>query len=564
MKTTSANQFPGYHFNVLGYDINPTELAAKVGRKLNGQPQTFWGTLGWSDNSPFSYKGSIAFSEKGNERSKGITGKIVDELKLFNPDISESSPLIERFINFDECNLNQFKLFKKSRRQLQLTLFLQPGEGALVYIQHSLKDDFQDPEADIEFVQPQKTSDDFDSSKRDRLNYIFDFIPKNKVNFSMVNNELHLEQSQEENDSSFIVKILTFKRKEGKAIDLFRENMKRINKSALYGRIEDGFAEKVGEDKYAFFRFNPAINETDNEGMKRGGKFEPVTDVTILDPGKKTLLLIHGTFSTTLNTFAHLHYSKNGNPSLFQELVSEGIYEQIVAFDHPTISRNADENISHLLENYFTNFSFGSNHVDAIACSRGCIVAEALSNHPDAPDKIKLGKIMLFSAANGVGYFEKGAYIPKFLSLWRKTASGPFLKVILTLAQYSSEFFLQMPGCQQMTPEHPSLVNVLNRAPNSEHSLFQCMVSDWNFDVARGHLFKRSGAWLMDRSIALFLGKEHDWVVGCNSQRKLPVNAKRKQDIKLDSMHCRYFDETYTRSNPMVTHHIKSFLSANA
>ncbi|MGV3629784.1 MAG: DUF7379 domain-containing protein [Bacteroidota bacterium] len=560
MKTTSSNQFPEFHFNVLGHEINQAELQRKIRRESSQQPQSFWGTLGWSDNSAFHYKGSIAFSEKGNQRSEGPTGKIVDELKLFNPLINSATPLVERFINFDECSLDQFKLFKKSRKQLQLTLFLQPDEGALVYIQHSLKDNFRDKDADIEFIQPQKTNADF-GSDRDRLNYIFDFIPKNKVDFSLVDNELHLEQGEEENDSSFILKILTFKREPGTALDLFKKSMARINKATLYETIEGGFAEKVGEDKYGLFLFNPAINETDNEGLKRGGRFEALSGMEGVDPAKKTLLLIHGTFSTTLNTFAHLHYLKNGQPSLLQELIANGTYEQILGFDHPTISHNADQNIMHLLENYFDSFSFGENHVDAIACSRGCIVAEALSSHPDAAAKIKLGKIMLFSAANGVGYFEKGAYIPKFLSIWRKTASGPFLKVILTLAQYSSEFFLQMPGCEQMTPGHQSLETILNRQPNSPSCLFLCMVSDWNFDIARGTLFKRSGAWLMDRSIALFLGKEHDWVVGCVSQRKLPLNAQRRTDINLDSMHCRYFDEAYTKSDILVNLHIKNFLS---
>ena len=558
MITTNSLQFPQYHFNILGQAINTEELAAKLSRQSEIQPQSFWGTLGWSDNSPFQYKGTISFSEKGNAKSRGITAKLVDELKLFHPEITPETPLIERFINFDDCSLDQFKLFKKSRKQLQLTLFLQPDEGAIVYIQHSLKGDFEDQEAEVEFIQPQKTNKQFDS-KRDRLDYIFDYIPKNKVDFALVNQELHLEQGEEENDSSFIVKVLTFKRSEGTAMDLFRESMQRINKVSVYDRIEDGFAEKVGEEKYALFKFNPQVNEKDPDEMLRGGKFERLADMSSVDPNKKTLLLIHGTFSTTLNTFAHLHFSKNGKPSLLQELVSEGIYEQILAFDHPTISRNADENIEHLLENYFSDFTFGDSHVDLIACSRGCIVAEALSNHPDAASRIKAGKIMLFSAANGVGYFEKGAYIPKFLSLWRKTASGPFLKVILSLVQYSSEFFLQMPGCEQMTPNHPSLKRVLDRQPNSEHTLFQCMVSDWNFDLARGHLFKRSGAWMMDRSISLFLGREHDWVVGCISQRKLPARAKRLQDIDLVSMHCRYFDEGYTKSDPLVNYHIKRF-----
>lgn len=559
MKTNTSNQFPGYHFNVLGAEISEQELSAKIGRRNASTPETFWGTLGWSDDSPFNYSGHIAFSEKGNLKSTGSTGRIIDELKSFHPLIGPENPLVERFINFDECSLDQFRLFKKNRKRLRLTLFLPPDEGALVYIQHSLKADYNDEEADIEFIQPKKTNDNFDS-ERDRLDYVFDFIPKNKVDFSLIDDVLHLEQTGEENDSSFIVKILTFKREQGSAPHLFKKSMDRIN--LLYEGVENNFVEKVGEKKYALFKFNPAINENDADNLPRGGKFETITDMSVIDPAKKTLFLLHGTFSTTLNTFAHIHYRKNGGSSFLQELMAEGLYEQILAFDHPTISHNADQNIGHLLDTYFGAFTFGENHVDVIACSRGCIVAEALSNYPHATDKIKLGKIILFSAANGVGYFEKGAYVPKFLSIWKKTASGPFLKVILSLAQYSSEFFLQLPGCEQMTPGHKSLSDILGRNMNSSKSLFLCVVSDWNFDLARGNVFKRSGTYLLDRSIALFLGRQHDWVVGCLSQRKLPVNARRLKDIDLDSMHCRYLDEMYTKSEPTVHRHIKDFLSA--
>lgn len=82
--------------------------------------------------------------------------------------------------------------------------------------------------------------------------------------------------------------------------------------------------------------------------------------------------------------------------------------------------------------------------------------------------------------------------------------------------------------------------------PLNNSTKFISVTSDWTFKNARGKVFKRSGAYLLDRTISLILGKKHDWVVGVESQLLLPKNAYRKKLVELDSMHCRYLDESYT------------------
>lgn len=543
-------------FIILGKEIDEREFLAKYNSKYNSRHVTsFWGTLGWSDDSKFEFEGNLVLSDKGNDTSIGMTGELVKDLKSFNPQITEEDKLVERFINFDNCDFQNYEdtdFSNEQRKKLRLTLFLAENEGALVYIEHQKKGFFDDKEAEIEFIQPKQTDANF-STKRDRLTYLFDPIIQKKSFWTKLLDFFAFNKQKGIQESSFVLKVLTFKRDEGTATELLEKSLQNINHSLIQEAVNDISYSFIGQKKYALYKFNADKDQwVKKEGNARGGTFEEINDMSTINPNAKTLLLIHGTFSSTLVTFAHLHYKKNGATSFLQKLIQEGVYEQIIAFDHPTISHNAEQNLNYLFEHYFTDFTFGNNAIDVMACSRGCIVAELLSGFSQAQGKLHLNKVILFSAANGVGYFKKLENVPKFFSVWRKTAVGPFAKLILAFAQYSSEFFLQMPGSLQMKPDHPSLTSVLNIQMNDTRTEFILFVSDWKINNARGGLFKRSGAFMMDRSIRFFLGKEHDWVVGCVSQMLHPSNCPHVIKHKIDSMHCKYFDENYTISNPEI------------
>lgn len=539
MKTTSATGFS--KFIPIGDEVNPVEYISKIKFESEQKPTTFWATLGWSNDEPFGFDGKLEFSENGNISSHGITGMLVEELKKMND--NPNLLVKERFINLDHTTIDQQKIFKLGqKKKLRLTLFLNQEEAALVYIQHSLKGNFDDENADIEFIQPEKTDENF-STNRDRLNYNFDVIPKHQLKKSHSRKE-EFEQTKRLNNSSFILKVLTYTRGTGNGKELYEKAVSTINKQFIYDTVEHQIGNLVGKKKYNLLHFNP--NGIDAEHPAFKGTFESIDSFASLNPAAKTLFLIHGTFASTNTTFAHFLNEKSNGRSFLQHLLDTHQYDQIIAFDHPTISHDVDQNIDYLLNNYLTNNHFSLTQIDIIACSRGCILAEAFSNDPRLNGILSFNKIMLFSAANGVNYFRFAENIPKFLSLWQKTVSGPFLKVILTLAQFSSEFFLQMPGCEQMTPNHPKLTTILNRPPLSLNTKFISATSDWTFKNSRGNVFKRSGAYLLDKTVSLILGKKHDWVVGLESQLLLPKNAFREQLIQLDSMHCRYLDENYT------------------
>ncbi|MBU3661253.1 MAG: hypothetical protein FGM14_15380 [Flavobacteriales bacterium] len=539
MKTLSISGFR--KFIPIGNEVNPSEFLSKITLESQQKPESFWATLGWSDNQPFGFNGELEFSENGNLLSRGITGKIVNELKSINDD--PNVVIVERFINLDHAAIDQQKKFRfNKKKKLRLTLFLNPEEAALVYIQHSLKENYNDDDADIEFIQPEKT-DKYFTTNRDRLHYYFDVIPKNELKQTTPNNK-KFEQSEITNDSSFILKILTFTRGTGSGKELYEKAISKINKQDIYDNVEHQIGNLVGKKKYNLLKFNPNGNDLENPEFR--GAFESIDSFSNLNSDAKTLFLIHGTLASTNTTFKHFLTEKSNGRSFLQHLLDTKQYEQIIAFDHPTISHDVNQNIEYLLAKYLTSAQFSQTHIDIIACSRGCVFAEALSNDTRLNGILSFNKIMLFSAANGVNYFRFAKNIPKFLSMWQKTASGPFLKVILTLAQFSGEFFLQMPGCEQMTPNHPKLKAILEREPLNSNTKFISATSDWTLDNARGHVFKRSGAFLLDRTISLILGNEHDWVVGVESQLLLPNNSNRVKRIELDSMHCKYLDESYT------------------
>ena len=133
----------GYKFQDLD-DYHLSELGRKLNWKNFDKIDCCWATLGWQNNKKFSLSGSIDYSEKGNENSNGATRKEIESIWQFNPLSNESGfKVTERFINFDnvEFNIDRELFHFDDIPKLRLTLFLNCDEGALVYYQHSSKED---------------------------------------------------------------------------------------------------------------------------------------------------------------------------------------------------------------------------------------------------------------------------------------------------------------------------------------------------------------------------------------------------------------------------------------
>ncbi len=108
--------------------------------------------------------------------------------------------------------------------------------------------------------------------------------------------------------------------------------------------------------------------------------------------GQRSLLLIHGTSSTTDGGFAHF------NNELLRDL--QGRYSgRIFALDHPTIATSPDQNVRWLID----NLPGDGWDLDVIAHSRGGLVARTLVEHASgsaAAGRIQLNRVVFLGTPN--------------------------------------------------------------------------------------------------------------------------------------------------------------------
>jgi hypothetical protein len=519
-------------------------LEKKLSEKNSPKIADVWGTLGWEDDSAPKFKGRIAFSESGNFSSEGATLKVVKELYGINKHLDGANQKVrELFINFDDMKLGKLIDFNRPNTapNLRLTIFLEPDEGAVAFIQHSVATDYNDEEAPLEFVMPEQGADD-SGSGRDRMTFL---IPLD-----------HLRERSENLDiifktriASFILKILTFKRTQGQPSVVLEQTKTLLHDKAKQLEYKDDIGDYIfGPDKYAILKYFPfATPNIKGEG----GEFVS-SDVAPIDFNKKTLLLVHGTFASVAGSFKHLYKKQYNNGYFLNRLLSEGVFEQIIAFNHPTVSENAQDNVDWFLRKIqgkrFTK------PISILSSSRGVLVAKRFSSAVNE-SVMPIEKVLMFSGANGVGWFKVGKNIARGLSIMKRLSSPGAGKMILGFLQFSADFFLSQKACVEMTPGSKALNDLLSLTPQSR-TVFLNVVSDWDSDLVQEREIRRFFATGLDKVIQLALGREHDWVVGTKEQRIYfsHSNARTKEVIQIVSMHSHYFDLKYTYKND--THRI--------
>ena len=122
----------------------------------------------------------------------------------------------------------------------------------------------------------------------------------------------------------------------------------------------------------------------------------PTTDAS------KVLLFVHGTFSSTRGSFAHLLTHQAGR-SFFA--VATATYDVVLGFDHRTLTENPMTNAKQLLAALQgLGLSPGST-IDAIAFSRGGLVirslVETLLAEADLLPGTKIGRVIFVGCTNG-------------------------------------------------------------------------------------------------------------------------------------------------------------------
>lgn len=522
------------------------DLTTTLQKKGKATKDNIWGTLGWENDTPFGPSGELVFSKEGNtdegihnkETKNILTRKEIADLKAVNPELSirRRKEIHEYYINFDAVEFSLPEVFNPVELpRLRLTVFIEPDEGAIVYFQRSKKEDFLDEQAFSEYILHEQET----TSTRDRLTYLFPVEP-NYILESVPESENLYRQSGIETGMSFIVKVLVFKQKRGSEKQLYNRFLKTINQS------EKGTTKVAGKDKYALLKFDPV------NGVS--GKFIQIKTGSQIDPHAKTMLLIHGTFVDTESSFEHLLKPRPGGKNVLQELLGKGKFEQILAFNHPTISDHAEGNVA-WLSSFLQQLNIQLSHpLQIIASSRGALVAECMAADVILQQHVPvISKIMLFSAGNGCGYFNLGHKISRVLVIWRTVSPGPAGKIIASLAQLSVQWFLSQPGCKMMTINSPELQAILSRPPLNPSIRYTSVLADWHKClVDEKGFFKRVGSTSLDAVIRIALGKEHDWVIGVEQQKRVPANSGIPNQILRHATHGRYLEAGYVRDESCI------------
>jgi hypothetical protein len=549
MMNDKNNQFDK-RFLILGdYTLinkyTKTKKQKKIVRKQQrGKLPGVWGTLGWKNDQAFNLEVINSKTGNTNENKRDIiTTQIIEEIDSFNSSIKEiSNDVVERFINFENTNFNidwaKIKTYDDIP-ELRLDLFVKDEEGVIVFHYHQLKENFQqlnDESVYEQFIQCQKTDDNY-TTKRDRLTYYFKVLPPYKYNITKNN---QIEWTEELRTTSFILKIITFERISGTPGEILNDFFSKENIKLLASTSGASATYSLfGKNKNELLIYDNTVKSSSVASSNKNrfdmyGAFFKVDNEHKIDENKKTLLLIHGTFSNTLNTFESLIKLRN-NSSELEDFLSINQYKQVIAFNHPTISADVFDNLK-AFKKLLREVKFKKS-VSLLAASRGCILAQAIGANKTIP--FIVDKCLMFSPANGVGYFDVGEKIATGLGILKKVLSGRPSSYVLALLQFSAEYFLEQPGAQQMTFNSKELKKVTNAKLANKESKYTAVINEW-----QKILINKKGTrfWMQiaDGIIKLMLGNEHDFVVGVKGQRNLPKQYN-VTEIPMASTHCKYF-----------------------
>jgi hypothetical protein len=116
------------------------------------------------------------------------------------------------------------------------------------------------------------------------------------------------------------------------------------------------------------------------------------------DRPARILLMVHGTFSTTLGSYGALGVTKWGRAFLER---ARSRYDAIIGYDHRTLSRNPLENAEDLLGR-LEQTNAPSLDIDAVAFSRGALVLRSLIEYllPSASLRARVKRAVFVGATN--------------------------------------------------------------------------------------------------------------------------------------------------------------------
>ncbi len=486
---------------------------AFIQRRSKTRGNHIWATLGPWDARELPFRGRLLCSTRGSQRSvPEYAGQAtIDEIAnvreareaFLNRD--PESAVIERYISFEDVQLNQplstFTL--DALPHARLTVFVRSDEGALVFLQRmprgsgSGKRKLQNAnDTDAEYLLPEATDDDNDCSSRDRLNYRIPIYPEAEFELTDEGNKLRAVPAP---DCKMVLKVLVFKRRNSSSHDVIQRA-----------------AARLGLSRHNLLRYRPEAS-----------RFEDVESDRI-EPGARTLLLLHGTFSSTEGTFGDLY---NRPDSFLSRLMAGGHFDQILALDHDTIFVPPAENVSR-----FDEILAGRTlhkPVRAIGFSRGALLLKQMAISSEAA-RIEHG--VTVAGANHVGYFAALRSLNWLLTAMRYlTPPGPALRILSAIAQHSSRALERLEGLRAMDRAsdinrgilgHPQLPTTLIPVAGAFHP-----------SLVEGR-WKRISRRTLNAAISVLLTtRSHDWVVAKAEQRRIEPLTEVRPPIEIRSRH---------------------------
>lgn len=529
-------------------NIKNKRLEKKLKREEKKTLPGVWGTMGWKNNAAFDIGGEIRISRTGNmtfKEKRGIKHQLLQDLVDVNDGKNiKALSIREFFIDLSDVQVKFPKEFNiNDMPTFRFELFLEDNEGAMVYMEHKSKSGNEDDDF-VEFVMCERTDVNF-SSDRDRLCYYIPAVPSQKLIY--VSGDTY-RLSNELQSARPTVRIFTFKRKKAPAAQIVNGIAAFLNRRKQGSKNTELVDFMLRNERYAFMKFDPKISakiEYQDSSIDTGGLFLNCTTNQI-DPNAKTLLLIHGTFSSTVGSHGLLFRKEGNKPSILQEFLSAGHYQQILAFDHITIAHNAEMNADWLYD-YLKNVKF-TKPLDVITSSRGALVGEHLSQDKRFKGLMEFNRVLMFSPAHGCGYFKAGPFVNRGLSVLRLGLSATAGKMMLGYLQNSVQYFLEQPGAKMLHLNSAEVNHYLAAEQNNSQTQFINVIADWDKSLnPRNRWFKYHRARVLDVLISGLLGRENDWVIGCEQQKLKPKKAKDGGNYLVHAVHGGTYDNTHAR-----------------
>ena len=309
-------------------------------------------------------------------------------------------------------------------------------------------------------------------------------------------------------------------------------------------------------------------------------QWQPINDLKALglpaNRQARLLLLIHGTFSSTIGAYGALGATPWGGKLLEGALAN---YDAVIGFDHPTLSEDPLANATDLLRR-LKSAADGAPppYLDVVVHSRGGLVVRSLLEHllPLSDWRPRIGRVVFVAAPNGGTLLAEPENWKKLIDLYTNLATvackligmipqaKPTTLILQELIQGLGAFIQycatqavtegQVPGLAAMEPDGAFIkrINEIQQGqPTIEASYYCAVTSEFEPQFAGDQEPKEFPARLMQvlagGFISALMKESNDLVVNTASMIAIDLSAgKYVKDVLAFGKnpqvhHCNYF-----------------------